>query len=532
MTLVIYMLAWVALALNAPDTIWQPGSKTFVLIIGLVGIWRYGWGLTHFVRSLIYRHIVFPRWRQTADRWLRWVERPIPTAAHDDDASDGPGEDPTGSDPGTRAGSTTSLLPPVFIVITSYRVAAETTLAAYRAAFEEAIRYGGDVTVVASLVEMADQRLVKGLFYKLSPPQRVRLAVVRLDGQGKRFALASALRAVSRMRPQPSSAVVVMDGDTLIEPNCLRRCIPFLAIMPDVSGLTTDEDAIVVGRPMMAVWHRLRFAQRHLLMCSMGLSQRLLAMTGRLSIFRATVATDPGFIKLIQDDAMQHWRLGRLPFLTGDDKSTWFWLVERGHRMLYVSDVRIYTIEHPPAPTFGAATTSLMLRWFGNMIRGSGRAIALGPRRAGFFLWWCLIDQRLSMWTPLVGPLAAISLSIIATPVFLYAYVLWVATTRLVQTLMLLTVRDTVSGLYPLLIYYNQVYGALIKTFVLFHLDRQRWTRQKIDLRGAALGPAAVFHRTVSAYMHGLALLALAAAIFFATGLLEFPSAERLTALF
>ena len=43
----------------------------------------------------------------------------------------------------------------------------------------------------------------------------------------------------------------------------------------------------------MSEWHKLRFAQRHINMCSMALSKRVLTMTGRMSVFRATVVTDP-----------------------------------------------------------------------------------------------------------------------------------------------------------------------------------------------------------------------------------------------
>ena len=51
--------------------------------------------------------------------------------------------------------------------------------------------------------------------------------------------------------------------------------------------------------------------------------------------------------------------------------------------MLYLPDVRVVTIEHPPARWLLPAATQLMLRWFGNMLRTSSRAIALGPRRVG-----------------------------------------------------------------------------------------------------------------------------------------------------
>jgi glycosyltransferase Alg8 len=162
------------------------------------------------------------------------------------------------------------------------------------------------------------------------------------------------------------------------------------------------------------------------------------------------------------------------------------------------------------------------------MLRASNRAIALGPRRAGLFLWWCLIDQRVSMWTPLVGPVVALLMASSQGAVLLYTYLLWVMATRLVQTLSLLAVRDTLSGLWPLLIYYNQVYGALLKTYVLFRLDRQRWTRQNIALQ-PRLRPSELQWQAVgSAYLHGLALLALVAGLAFLAGLLTLPGPATL----
>ena len=72
-----------------------------------------------------------------------------------------------------------------------------------------------------------------------------------------------------------------------------------------------------------------------------------------------------------------------MQLLTGEDKSTWFWLLNADYRMLYLPDVQVTTIEHPPSRWLLPASTQLMLRWFGNMLRISFRAIALGPRRIG-----------------------------------------------------------------------------------------------------------------------------------------------------
>lgn len=268
-------------------------------------------------------------------------------------------------------------------------------------------------------------------------------------------------------------------------------------------------------------------------MSSLALSGRLVTLTGRTSLYRAEVATDPGFVAAIERDRLDHWRLGPIPLLTGEDKSAALWLLRAGWRSLYVPDVAVLTVEEPPAPTLLAAATPLMHRWFGNMLRASGRGIALGPGRIGWFTWWCLVDQRISMWTPLVGPIATILLTLAAGPAFLYAYLLWVMGTRLLQTLALLAARPAVDGLWPPLLYFTQVYGALVKTWVLFRLDRQRWTRQGVPLRRGAPRPSPL--RAVgSGALHLLALAGLAAAVAIATGVLPPPpsAAAALAALF
>jgi glycosyltransferase Alg8 len=488
MWLTLYLLALAALALNAPDVVWQPGSREFFVILGTVGVWRYGWGAIHLVRALIYRHSVFPRLRRAADRLGKAAQ---------------PSQ--------------------VYIVINSYRIRAETTARVYQAAIAEARRYGRPVTIVASIVEAADQRFVKQIFRGMTPPVEVRLMIVRRPAVGKRHAMACALRAVSRCRPPADSVVMMVDGDTLLSPGCLSRSLPFLQLLPAVDGITTDEECLVADGPILQAWHSLRFAQRHQMMSSMALSRRLLVLTGRMSICSCTVATNPDFIQTIEHDYFDHWRFGRFPLLTGEDKSTWFWLLRRGRSMLYLPDVQVITVEHPPASGLLLASTQLMLRWFGNMLRTNSRAIALGPRRLGWFTWWCLIDQRLSMWTPLFGPVVAVLFALGKSVLFLYAYLLWVAMTRLVQALLLLTARPTISGLYPPLIYFGQVYGALVKTYILFRLDRQRWTRQNITF-AARLSPWQSRLQTLgSAYLHVLALATLITTVALTARLLTLP---------
>ena len=503
MAFALYLLTLVALAVQAPASVWSPGTGAFLFVLGWIGIWRWSWGAVHLVRSIWYRKHVFPRWRAQADR-LEAEE----TAAE-------------------------LVVGEVFIIITSYRIPAETSIAAFSAAIAEAARYPNPVTVVAAVVELADERLVKDLFRRLAPPPRVRLILVRGRATGKREALARALRAVSRAAPRHDAVVVVQDGDAVLPPGCLARTLPFFRLLPSVGALTTDEDCLVPdgGRAMRA-WHRLRYAQRHLLMSSLGLSRRLITLTGRMSAYRAAIATDPEFVDLIANDTLDHWRYGRLPLLTGEDKSAAYWLLARRVPSLYVPDVTVLTIEQPPAPDLLRASTALMLRWFGNMLRASGRCLELGPARVGLFVWWCLVDQRISMWTPLVGPIAAVLLAVTVSPAFLYAYLLWVMATRLLQSVLLLTVRPAISGLWPPLLYYTQLYGALVKTWVLFRLDRQRWTRQQIDLTPALSPTQASLRTAASLGLHLLALATLTAAVALSSGLAPLPTRALLAWLF
>ena len=145
-------------------------------------------------------------------------------------------------------------------------------------------------TVVASIVEGADERLIRRLFELASPPAQVDLRFVRIAGTGKRDALALGFNAISRMHPPAGSLVAVVDGDSVLPENGLVDCASIFALRPRLGALTTDEVSEVEGAGFSAHlyrrWYELRFAQRHLLMGSMGLANRVLTLTGRFSMFR------------------------------------------------------------------------------------------------------------------------------------------------------------------------------------------------------------------------------------------------------
>ncbi|MES2820267.1 MAG: glycosyltransferase, partial [Pseudomonadota bacterium] len=277
--------------------------------------------------------------------------------------------------------------------------------------------------------------------------------------------------------------VGVVDGDTMMLPGCVENAVKFFAYLPTVGGITTNEFCEVEGGRLIRQWHSLRFVQRHVNMCSMALSKRVLTMTGRLSFFRACVLIDPAFIRDVEADFLQHWRLGRFRFLTGDDKSSWFSLMRAGWDTFYVPDSNTMTVEHPPDSNFFRASRQLMFRWYGNSLRQNFRAIKLlGFRRLGAFTLYVLYDQRVAMWTSLLGLSTSVLAGLAFGMQFLFAYLFWVLLTRTLVTLLYRFAQHPIDPLYPLALYYNQITGSLMKIYALFHLDQQSWTRQKTTL--------------------------------------------------
>ncbi|SFM43098.1 glycosyltransferase Alg8 [Marinobacter pelagius] len=440
----LYLAALGSLAVALPREFIVPGGAHFILLIGGIGLWRYSVGITHFVRGMYFLHHAYPILRRKARKL---------------------------GDEGAPSH--------VFLMVTSFRIDAATTAQVYESIIREAIDCGWPTTVVASIVELSDEMLMRSLWRKLNPPERVQLNLVRIPGTGKRDGLAYGFRAISRAIPDDNAIVAVVDGDTVLDPGVVRKTAPYFKLMPRVGALTTNEFCEVKGSYLMSEWHKLRFAQRHINMCSMGLSRRVLTLTGRMSVFRASVVTRPEFISDVEYDSLKHWRLGQFRFLTGDDKSSWYSMMRLGYDTFYVPDASIHTVEHPPDPSFIRSARQLMFRWYGNNLRQNSRATKLGPGRLGWFTWYVLWDQRISMWTSILGLTAAIVAAIKYSGVILIAYLLWIGLTRLVLSAMLLATGHPVGPAYPLILYFNQIFGSLMKIYVFFRLDRQSWTRQK-----------------------------------------------------
>ncbi|MCC6597501.1 MAG: glycosyltransferase [Alphaproteobacteria bacterium] len=489
---ILYLSALAAFTLALPQSVFDPASRDFILLIGFIAVWRYSWWGVNLVRFLIYTKLVFPKWRKQAD----------------------------------EAGA--ELLPPhVYLLVTSFRIDSETTRQVYTSTMREAKnfveKHDIPVTILASIVEKADEVIIKKLFQDFDMPKATRLVLIRIAGTGKRDALAFGFRAIAREAPPEGSVAAVIDGDSLLEENLIEKCAPMFRLHPRLGALTTDEICQVEGHWSFREWYSMRFAQRNIYMSSVSLSKKVLTLTGRMSMFRAEILTDPAFIERVEMDWIDHWRLGRFKFLTGDDKSSWFHILSRGYEMLYIPDVKVLTIETPPDPDFFKSSIVLMRRWFGNMLRTNGRAIRLGPSRVGLFPWISVIDQRISMWTSLTGITVTILATFTTTPYAFVFYLYWMMLTRYVLVLTFLTSRPSVSALYPFFLYYNQIVGSLVKTYVLFRLDKQRWTRQNTTISSDKSRIQEYFTNLGSFYMHAFSFALFIVALGTISGILKVP---------
>ncbi|NVZ20817.1 glycosyltransferase [Pseudomonas costantinii] len=463
----LFSLIALASEMIAPEYL-NPDHAKFIFIIGTLGMWRYSNAIIHYLRGMYFLHWKFPRLRRQVDR--------MGDAALPDH---------------------------MYMVVTSFRIPTHTTFKVYQSVFQEVQRLNVPCTVIASIVEKGDEHFIKTIMRnEVQGRDDIKLIIVRARGTGKRDGLAHAFRALSRQMPLENSVVGVVDGDTMMLPHCVERAVKLFAALPNVGGLTTNEYCEVEGSTLMREWHSMRFVQRHINMCSMALSHRVLTLTGRLSFFRASVMIDPDFIKDVEADFLEHWRLGRFQFLTGDDKSSWLSLMRAGWDTFYVPDSHTLTVEHPPDSNFFRATRQLMFRWYGNSLRQNFRATTLlGRARLGMFTLYVLYDQRVSMWTCLMGLTASVFAGLIFGMQYLLVYVFWVLLSRTLVTLMFVFSGHPVSPAYPFVLYYNQIIGSVMKVYAMFHMDQQSWTRQKTTLSNGSVNFDAALNRWSSKAM-------------------------------
>ncbi len=491
--LLAFAVCFIALE-SVPNIIWNPQTHELVYTMGIIGVWRYSWWLTHLMRAIYFARVKYPRMRdEAAEIW----------------------------DGGWRPRH-------IHIQMTTFREHREISEAVIRSIVREVREAGVPATLWLGSSEASDEQKIARHLQLVGSDCDITLRIIRQNQPGKRVAIALILRAMSRAGLGKDDIVIFMDGDFVLHPGAVRKCFPLFARDPGLHALTTDEHVMVRGPGWMQSWLDMRFSQRRVAMQSHAVSDRVLTLTGRFSVFRATYIVTEEFIRLQEADFLDHWLWGKFRFLSGDDKSTWYTLLRKNVRMTYVPDASGTTIEVVDGSGVQRMVENLR-RWSGNMLRNGQRAIALGPRRMPFFIWWCVVDQRLAMWTMLFSPMLALAGSIKMGLGFLAAYVVYVGVTRFLLSFVLFCYARRVDLNFVWTLYANQILNAGVKVYMMWRLAKQKWANRGNQKQGFAGSSMTARLREVAAA--GLTLLSFGSlflVVMIYTGLLELPSTDFL----
>ncbi|MEM6564331.1 MAG: glycosyltransferase [Pseudomonadota bacterium] len=433
------------LLVKTQNRFFEPDVLQVTFVIGTLGAWRFGWWFTHAVRAELYRRFRWPGMRERANRV--WQNGWRPRRLH--------------------------------IQMTTYYEEPAITKRVIGSILGQILREKIPTTLYIGTGSSYDELIIRAFVETHAqdiPDDLAELVFIRQNQPGKRMAIGLILRAINRHGVDPDDLVIFMDGDALYGHDVMEKTLSMFGADPDLQALTTDEEVICYGPKWIANWLDMRFAQRRLAMQSHAMSDKVLTLTGRMSVFRAQHMSSEKFIRTIEADHLDHWLWGRFRFLSGDDKSTWYHLLTQRAKMTYVPDATVYTIEVIKENGLERMVQNFR-RWSGNMLRNGSRAIALGPRTVKPFVWWCIVDQRIAMWTMMVSPTLAV-LAAFFDPLYLWSALIWVMFSRVVLCLFLYRYSRTIDLSWPLILYFNQVINASVKIFMIFHLSKQKWSNR------------------------------------------------------
>ncbi len=469
-------------------------ERYMMVSLAVIGIWRYSWWMTHFFRALIYKFFMYPGIRRQADYVWEQGWRPKK----------------------------------LVFLICSYKEDPDITEKVCQGLIRSIRQIGVHAEIFVSGTA-ADEEQYITMMRQYAPEDDIKLIFVRQTIPDKRIAVGQLLRAISRREPDPEDPVVFMDGDTIIAPGCLRRCLPIFYLFPKVKAVTTNEKAIIKNNRFFQKWFDLRLAQRHLQFQSLALSKKVLTLTGRLSIFKAENVVKESFISTVENDSISHWLWGTFRFLSGDDKSSWYALIREGAQMLYVPDAMVYTVDQVKGNTLLRIWQNI-IRWSGNSLRNSGRVIQMGPWKVGLFTWWCLIDQRLSTWTCLSGPVAIIAVALFRSPYSSLAFLLWLFISRFCFSFILFFYNGRIDMTFPFILYFNQIMTAFGKMYILFRLPLQRWSNRSSSVVDPG-GFNGLFKKAMAMYLTILYLVMLILFVAVYAKLVSLPDWESIRQL-
>lgn len=471
-----------------PNNFLNPDLLTVTFILGGLGLWRFGWWFTHALRAEVFARRKWPGMRRRAQ--TVWQSGWRPRRLH--------------------------------IQMTTYYEEPAITRRVIGSILGQIRREGIPTTLWIGTGSSYDEEIITRFVRTHGADLDDDLVFLRQNQPGKRMAIGMILRAMNRAGIGSDDLVIFMDGDAVYGSDVLEKTCSMFGADPDLQALTTNEEVLCYGPDWIQSWLSMRFAQRRLAMQSHAMSDKVLTLTGRMSVFRARHIIDERFIRTIEADHLDHWLWGRFRFLSGDDKSTWYHLLTKRAKMTYVPDACVYTIEQIEGSGTGRMVQNFR-RWSGNMLRNGSRAIALGPRKVKPFIWWCLVDQRIAMWTMLVSPTLAI-LTLFVDPAYLGHCLIWIVLSRTILCLFLFRYSRSTDLSWPFILYFNQIINAGVKVFMIFHLSKQNWSNRGNQTAGNGTSFVEKMQNAMAKFQLVTTVIAFVTGLAIYIGVIELPT--------
>jgi len=417
-----------------------------LIVISVVGAWRYSFQIINYIRAIYYRYFMYPR-----------IKKKINSLSEEEKYPEH-----------------------IYFLIPSYKEEPWVSIEMMQSVLSDLNNIPSSATLVVSTGSNKDDAVLNAVFQSHPANEKVDILFQR-QSEGKRIAMGHALRAISRDYHkrglyEDNSIVVFMDGDSYLEPGVLSKTIPVFSAFSDIGAVTTNEVAYIYSdSKWYKDWFNLKFGQRHILFQSHSVGKKVMTLTGRFSVFRTHLCVNDEFINMTENDILTDSNFGRFRFLMGDDKTSWFYLFKNGWNMLYIPDALIYSLESRDAP-FLEVSTSLPFRWYGNTLRNNNRASKI-TNNIPLFIRYVIRDQIYNMWTSLVGIVSALILTIFINPIYLPMYIAWVLFVRVIQQNVIAFMGYPVTMYTIPLMLYSQWVGSIIKIKSYHHLNVQKWSK-------------------------------------------------------
>ena len=139
--------------MTPPGFLGDPGAaKNAIIVVGFLGAWRYSWALLNFSRAIIFKNFLYEGRKARAEK--RFAEKGAPCHA--------------------------------YFMVTSYMVPQDVSLMVYRSIFDAAANAKDGATILSSVVEGADERLIREVYNTMPRDMsRVTLIMDRIKPAGK-----------------------------------------------------------------------------------------------------------------------------------------------------------------------------------------------------------------------------------------------------------------------------------------------------------------------------------------------------------